>query len=256
MLRRKGDGLNSSGTTIAKRGRAKALVAATAAAAMLAIGLGEAQAATANLPRRTIPLPLHGTTLPVPVGGEVTYSAGDPAAVDGNLVADLAGAQQQATAVLAALLNRDDRCGDRLTVKDGRLGARDRALRVTGVVDYGRVACVGGRSMTVVPQTAYDVDMLLHPVVAARSLRVRAEVLGLRPHGGGELPGSLDGAMRQTLGGLVSERVGELFPAGSAPADVVLRSLSFDEAASGALSARLEGSGSLPRPLLERLLKP
>lgn len=236
-----------------RRRAVRPVIAAALALAMVA-GTGTARAATAELPSRTIPLPLKGTTLPVPVGGQVTYSSGDPTAVDARLTADLASAQREATAVLAALLNRDDDCGDRLNVEDGRLGAQASALRVEGVVDYGRTACVGGRSLTVVPRNAYDVDMLLHPVVAARSIRVRAEVLDLRPHGGGQMPDSLGAALKQTVGELVSKRIGELFPSGAAPADLALRSLTFDESKSGVLTARLEGSGSMPRSLLERLL--
>ncbi|MFO1118729.1 MAG: hypothetical protein U1E38_00855 [Rhodospirillales bacterium] len=76
-------------------------------------------------------VPIAGLQLPVAVSGELLYTVrGGQADIDGRLAADLAAAQQQSTALLAALFDRRQPCGERLSVREGRLGARSAALRL------------------------------------------------------------------------------------------------------------------------------
>ena len=212
-------------------------------------------AATARLAPQTVPVPVHGMVVPVPVTGDVNYATRDGTAdVQGRLTGDLAAAQKQSTALLQALLDRDARCGDYIAVRDGKLGAQAPALRVTGTVDYGRKACLSGKEITVVPRSPVFVDMLLYPVVAPRSLRVRAEILELRPQDA-SMPASAIAPLKEALSRVVSQRIGELFPAGSVPADVALKSLSFAEAKGGGLIAQVEGSGKLPQATLDQFIQ-
>lgn len=214
----------------------------------------DALAATAKLTKRTVMVPIRDLVLPVPVSGDLTYKAlGQAAVVDGNLRADLVAAQEHSTALLRALIDRNTRCGDRIAVREGQIGARSPALRVTGTADYQRTVCLAGREMSVVPRSPIHLDMLLHPVVQSRSLRVRAEVLDVRADGPG-VPPSAQGLLKETLGKVISEQIGELFPAGAVPPDAALKSVSFDEVGRGALTARVELSGSLPRHMLDRLI--
>jgi hypothetical protein len=99
--------------------------------------------------------------------------------------------------------------------------------------------------MTVVPRSPVYVDMLLHPVVQARSLRVRTEVLDVCASGAA-MPSSAEPALKEILGRVISQRIGELFPAGGVPANVRLKSISFEEGKHSRLAARVEGAGSLP----------
>jgi hypothetical protein len=217
--------------------------------------VAHAQAATATLPPRTVPVPLRDMLLPVPVSGDLAYTTrAGTAVVQARLVGDLSAAQRQSTDVLRALIDRNPGCGDRLAVRDGRLGARAPALRVTGTLDYERVACMAGRQMVLVPRSPVYVDVLLHPVVQPRSLRVRAEVLDVRSPEAA-IPQAVQGRLKETLARLIDQRVGELFPSGLAPGDVALKSLAFEEVKPHRLVARLAGSGSLPQAALERLLR-
>lgn len=214
----------------------------------------DALAATAKLAQRTVMVPVRDLMLPVPVSGDLTYKTlGQTAVVDAKLQADLAAAQEQSTALLRALIDRNTPCGDRIAVREGQINARAPALRVTGTADYQRTVCIAGSEMSVVPRSPIHLDMLLHPVVQSRSLRVRAEVLEVRAEGP-SVPPSAEGLLKETLGKVISERIGELFPAGAVPADAALKSVSFDEVGRGALVARVELSGSLPRHTLDRLI--
>lgn len=211
-----------------------------------------AWAAKATLSPRTVILPIGGLQLPVGVSGELLYTlrAGQ-ADIDGRLAADLASAQKQATPLLAALFDRRQPCGERLAVRSGQLGARGTALAVQATVDYGRTACIAGQEMKILPRALYDVEMLLHPVVGSRSLRLQAEVLTLRRRDG-QLPATIDMALRDLLGSLIGQRIGELFPA-AVPADLRLQSLSFDEEEPGRLAAKLRASGSIPQAMFDQL---
>lgn len=213
----------------------------------------DALAATAKLVQRTVMVPVRDLMLPVPVSGDLTYKTlGQTAVVDGKLQADLAAAQEQSTALLRALIDRNTPCGDRIAVQEGQINARAPALRVTGTADYQRTVCIAGNEMSVVPRSPIHLDMLLHPVVQSRSLRVRAQVLDVRGTGPG-IPASAEGALKETLGKIISERIGELLPTGAMPADAALKSVSFHEVSRGALMARVEFSGSLPQQMLDRL---
>ncbi len=224
----------------------------------LAVVLGptpsEAAPATATLPGRTLSVPIAGLNLPVPVTGDVRYQVRDDRAIfDGRAAVDLARLQDRAPAVLSALFDQKQVCGEQLSVRKGQFGAREAALLVNATVDYGRKACIAGREVNVLPRALYDLEMLLHPLVGARSLKFLAEVVALRKQNG-ELPAVLLEPVRQFLGTLVSQRIGELFPAGSVPQDVTLKSLDFNQK-SGRLMAQVEVEGSVPRSVFERLLE-
>jgi hypothetical protein len=107
--------------------------------------------------------------------------------------------------------------------------------------------------MKILPRAVYSVEMLLRPLVGARSLRFQAEVVKLRKQSG-ELPPALLEPMRQLLGTLVGERIGELFPA-SIPPEVSLKRLEFVEAKSKGLVARIDVGGNVPRDTFDRLLQ-
>lgn len=228
---------------------------AVIAALTLAAGMPGASAATSRSVSRTLAVPLKDLTLQVPVSGRIEYTTrSGKADVEGNLSGDLSAAQKQSTAVLRALLDRQEPCGDRIAVRDGRIGARAPALRVIGTVDYEKVACIKGRQVVLISKSPVFVDMLLYPVVQPRSLTVRAEVLDVRAPTA-EIPRGLQPAIRDTFAKVISNHIGELFPIGMVPADVSLHSLAFEESKPGALSARLEAAGSLPQATLERFLK-
>jgi hypothetical protein len=213
-----------------------------------------ALAASAKIVRRTVTVPLRDFVLPVPVSGDLTYATREgTAVVDGRLQAELTAAQKHSTALLRALINRHTSCGERISVREGQIGARAPALRVTGTADYERTVCFAGNPTTIVPRSPIHIDLLLHPIVQPRSLRVRAQVVDVSASGT-TIP-SLAGPLNETLGTVISDRTGELFPAGALPADTALKSISFDEVGRGSLIARIEFSGSLPQAMLDRILR-
>jgi hypothetical protein len=213
-----------------------------------------ALAASAKIARRTVTVPVRDLKLPVPVSGDLTYAMREgTAVVDGRLEAELAAAQKHSTELLRALINRHTPCGERISVRQGQIGARAPALRVTGTADYERTICVAGNPTTIVPRSPIRIDLLLHPIVQPRSLRVRAQVVDVSASGT-TIP-SLAGPLKATLGTVISDRIGELFPAGALPADTALKSISFDEVGRGALIARVEFSGSLPQAMLDRIIR-
>jgi hypothetical protein len=213
-----------------------------------------ALAASAEITRRTVTVPFRDLVLPVPVSGDLTYARHDgTAVVDGRLEAELAAVQKHSTAVLRALINRHAPCGERISVREGQIGARAAALRVTGTAEYERTICVAGNPTTIVPRTPIHIEMLLHPIVQPRSLRVHAQVVDVTASGT-TIP-SLAKPLKETLGTLISERIGELFPAGAVPADTAVKSISFDEVGRGGLIARAEFSGRLPQAMLDRILR-
>lgn len=226
-----------------------------ASAVLLTVPSDDATASTATLPQRTLALPLGDLRLPVTVGGNVRYRLrGDRADIEGQVDADLQEVQRQATAVLAALLDHRQQCGDRVSVRDGRVGARQAALTVVATIDYGRSVCVAGQEMSVLPRALYEVEMLLHPVARPRSLRLRAEVTSLRKRGG-QLSAALDRPLRQMLGSLIDHRIGELFPTGAVPKEVTLRTFAFNESKPNQLIAQLNAVGSVPLTTLDRLIQ-
>lgn len=225
---------------------------------VLAVALGptpsKAAPATATLPGRTLSVPIAGLNVPVPVTGDVRYQVRDDRAIfDGRVAADLARFQDRAPALLSALFDQKQACGEQLSVRKGQFGARGEALLVNATVAYGRNTCIAGREVSILPRALYELEMLLRPVIGARSLRFQAEVVALRKQNG-ELPAVLLEPVRQFLGTLVSQRIGELFPAGSIPPDVTLKSLDFNQK-SGRLMAQVEVEGSVPRSVFERLLE-
>jgi hypothetical protein len=214
----------------------------------------EAAAATITLSERMLPVPIRGLQLAVPVAGEVRYHVlGDRTNFQGRATADLAHLQDRAPAVLAALFDQKQVCGEQLSVRDGRIGAREAALLIVATVDYARNACLAGRQMKILPRAGYHVEMLLRPLVGARSLRFQAEVVELRKQHG-ELPAALLEPLRHLLGTLVGERIGQLFPP-SIPPEVSLKGLEFVEARPKRLAARLDIEGSVPRETFARLLE-
>jgi hypothetical protein len=227
-----------------------------AVATLLALApFGASAAATATLSQRTLSLPLGRLLLLVPVTGDLRYRLRDGRAeIDGRLTADLAEVRERAPAVLSALLDHRQPCGDRVTVRDGQLGAREAALSVVATIDYGGTACIAGQEIKILPRARYDVELLLHPVVSARSLRMRSEVLRLVRRDG-DLPPVVDAPLRLMLAQIVDERIGELFPAGAVPPELALKSLSLAETEPGGLVAHVEAAGTMPQVALDRLLE-
>jgi hypothetical protein len=68
---------------------------------------------------------------------------------------------------------------------------------------------------------------------------------------GAGIPSPAEPALREMLGRVISERIGELFPAGAVTADVRLKSISFEESKPAGGSPG--GGGSVPQSMLNRL---
>ena len=156
--------------SIAGRWTAGILIAVLAAAGTISVAL----AASAKIARRTVTVPVRDLKVPVPVSGDLTYVTREgTAVVDGRLEAELAAAQKHSTELLRALINRHTPAASAFPSGKGR-SAPARRLRVTGTADYERTVCFGGNPKTIVPRSPIRIDLLLHPIVQARSARSRS----------------------------------------------------------------------------------
>ncbi len=94
----------------------------------------------------------------VPVTGDLRYRLRDGRAeIDGRLTADLAEVDSDSGRRRCCRPCSTDRqpCGDRVTVRDGQLGAHEAALSVVATIDYGRTVCIAGQEIKILPRARY-----------------------------------------------------------------------------------------------------
>ncbi len=142
------------------------------------------------------------------VSGSVSNVAAghETAAFHLNLTADLGDLQQNMTALLAAQLNRSEKCGERLTIERAVLGPRAPAALLTANLRYEKWACAKVFGKEVVKRLVGGngvVAVKLTPAVeAGHSIRLQSDVESI------QADGSLGEALRSgSLGPTLREKI-------------------------------------------------
>jgi len=93
-----------------------------------------------KIPPVSTSLDIKGTPVKITAWGEVANSKSGAFAV--TLTADLADLQANLTALLAAQLDRSDRCGERMSVQHAAIEPAAPSATLTATIHYERFACI------------------------------------------------------------------------------------------------------------------
>jgi hypothetical protein len=174
-----------------------------------------AQAQTSNLTLRIPPvktsLNLEGQPVEITAWGAVS---GAPSGVlRFAMTVDLGDFQENLTPVLAAQLNRSDRCGERLSVERATLAPSAPSAVLTAHVHYERFACVKAFGKEIVRRLAGGngvVEANLTPSVGENRILLAAQVRKIDADGSlGELlrSGSLGESIREKIAASIESAV-------------------------------------------------
>jgi len=217
--------------------------------AVLALGVVCA-AQTLEIPPVKITLDLEGQPVEIAIWGSV---AAAPAGVFRlSATVDLGGFQEHLTPVVAAQLNRADRCGERLSVDRAVLAPRAPAGELTAYVHYERFACVKAFGKEVVKRLAGGngvVEVNLTPSIAENRIVLAAQVVKIDADGSlGEAlrAGSFGDSLREKIAASVESAIRKtanlesMLPAGLASVAAV-RTVEFADGGSGRLRLNVGG---------------
>lgn len=129
------------------------------------------------------------------------------------LTVDLGSLQDRLTPVLAAQLNRSERCGERLTVEHATLAPEGAASILTANVNYERYACAKAFGKEIVKRLVGGhgvIEVKLTPEVADNNISLNAEVRKVDADGslGNVLrSGSLGDSLRQDIADSVESAI-------------------------------------------------
>src|ERR1700722_19784465 len=158
--------------------------------------------ATVDLDHQPVEITVWGTVSPAPSG---IFALA--------LTVDLGGLQTNLTPVLAAELNRSDRCGERLTVEKAVLAPAAPAALLTANVNFERYACVKVLGKEIVKRLVGGhgvIEVNLTPSVDANDIMLTAEVRKIDADGPlGDLlrSGSLGDSLREKIGDSIEEAI-------------------------------------------------
>jgi len=127
---------------------------------------------------------------------------------------DLGGLQEHLTALLAAQLNRSEKCGERLTLERATLAPLDSPSGVlTANVNYERYACAKAFGRQIVKRLVGGhgvVEVMLTPETAGNNISLDAEIRKIDADGSlGDLlrSGSLGDSLRQDIGDSIESAI-------------------------------------------------
>jgi hypothetical protein len=158
---------------------------------------------TLNIPPVKTSLNLEGQALEITAWGAV--STAPSGAYRLAMTVDLGNFQENLTPVLAAQLNRSDRCGERLSVEHAALAPEAPSAVLTANVRYERFACAKAFGKQIVTRLAGGnavVEVNLTPSVAENRMALTAQVRKIDADGSlGELlrSGSFGDSIRQKI---------------------------------------------------------
>jgi hypothetical protein len=181
-----------------------------------------------------------------------------------QLTADLTGLQEDLTPLLAAQLDKDDRCGERIAIKQATLTPAPPTAVATVQLHYERFACVKAfgkqQAKRIVAGNAV-VPIRLTPAVEQNNTQLR-----LNPEVGGiQADGSLGELLRSgQLGEMIREKIrdsilnamqkganlGATLPPAAQPY-ATIASAQFQDAGAGHLAVQLVGEIRVPRDQLQ-----
>jgi hypothetical protein len=174
-----------------------------------------AQAQTGNstlqIPPVKTSLNLEGQPVEITAWGSV--SAAPSGVFRLALTVDLGNFQENLTPVLAAQLNRSDRCGERLSVERAVLSPAAPAALLTAYVHYERFACVKAFGKEIVKRLAGGngvVEVNLTPSAGENGITLAAQVRKIDADGSlGELlrSGSLGDSIRDKIAASIESAI-------------------------------------------------
>jgi len=229
-----------------------------------------AQNLTFKIPPVKIPLKIKEQAVTITAWGVVSVRAKDQGTSVFNLQldADLSELQQNMTDLLSAQLDKEDACGERITIQHGELVPVEPASLATVQLHYERWACakvlgkekskrlVGGNAL---------IEMKLTPAIEKENTELR-----LVPEVGKiEADGSLGELLRSgTLGAMLRDKIrasilsalekGTNLSATLPPAiqgHATIQNAQFQDAGGGRLLLVLDGEGRLSREEIQALSK-
>jgi len=179
--------------------------------AAASLAQGQAGDVTLKLPPLKTTVDLEGQAIEIGAWGTASEA---PAGVFRLAVtADLGGLQDHLTPVLAAQLNRSDRCGERLTVERASLAPAAPSGVLSANVHYERFACAKAFGKEVVKRLAGGhavVEAVLTPSIGDSGIALTAEVRKIDADGSlGELlrAGSFGDSLRERIAASIESAV-------------------------------------------------
>jgi hypothetical protein len=228
------------------------------------------QTARFKIPPVKIPLNIKEQTITIVASALITVTRKESGSniIDVTLSADLSSLQQNLTDLLSSELDKDDRCGDRITIQNATLIPVDPASLSTVQLHYERWGCVKvfgkQQSKRLIAGNA-TIQMKLSPVVDEnhRQLRLVPEV------GPVEADGSLGELLRSgTLGQMLQDKIrdailsalqkGTSLDATLPPAIqpyAAIQNARFEDAGRGQLTAVLNGEFQVTNDQIQLLAK-
>jgi len=213
-----------------------------------------AQGTNGNAPLRIPPvkatLNLQGQPIQVTSWGAVSGAVAGTFRVE--VTVDLSGFQENLTPVLRSLLDRSDRCGERLSVQRARLAPSAPLGVLTAYVHYERFGCVKAFGKEIVKRlVAGDgvVEVQLTPSVEGNTVLLAAQVRKIDADGSlGELlrSGSLGDSLREKIAASIQSAIQKstdlksTLPAGIANV-ALIQSAQFADGGAGQLWLTIAG---------------
>lgn len=182
------------------------------------------------------------------------------------MTADLGSLQENLTAVLAAQMNRSERCGERLSVQRATIVPSAPSAALTVSVHYERFACAKALGKEIVKRIAGGngvVDVNLAPSIGDDGIALTAEVRKIDADGSlGELlrSGSLGDSMREKIAASIESAVRKsanlksMLPAGTESV-AAIRAIQFADGGSGRLWLTIDGEVRLSAEQLRDVAK-
>jgi hypothetical protein len=211
---------------------------------------GRTEDLTLRIPPVKTSLDVKGQAIQITAWGTVSPSAADRFKL--ALTADLGELQGNITAVLAAELNRSDRCGERLEVQHASLAPAAPSALLTANVHYEHWACAKVFGKEVVKRVVGGngvITVKLTPSVAADGIGMASEVQKIDADGSlGELlrSGSLGNTVKEKIANSVQSAIRKgldlksTLPAGMQGA-ATFQSAQFSSSADGRLLISVAG---------------
>ncbi len=158
---------------------------------------------TLTIPPMKTAVNLDGQAVSITAWGTVSTAASGVFRLAATV--DLGSFQDNLTPILAAQLNRSDRCGERMTVEKATIAPAAPGSLLTAHVHYERYACVKALGKQMVKRLVGGdgvVEVLLTPSIGENGIRLAAEVQKV------DADGSLGELLRSgTLGDSIRDKI-------------------------------------------------
>lgn len=223
----------------------------------MGIVLANSQDVTFNLPAATNTVTIAGQTLQVTVSGILSETATDAGKRSFRLeiMDDLTDLQQNITEVLSAVVNSDNDCGERLSVRHATLMPAVPAGSLSLQLHYERWACLriaGQTAPTELAENDGEVEIRLLPAISQSGLQLKADFGRIGPSGmmadslrNGDLGASLRDKVSQAI--LSAMRSADDFKTALPLAleGSKLETARFEDGGAGDLTLMLQGQSQL-----------